>query len=358
MDRQPRELLRQSWITGSDRLRKLCVLPVYYGVSGPASFRTRFIQSLNTRGIEVVTNPLSEGCGAVLVIGGTRRLDALWRCKTKGMRIIQRLDGMNWIHRIRWTGVRHFLRSEVNNLILAWIRRFFADEIIYQSRYVYERWNERFGGLRKKSTVIHNGVDLSFFKPSADLTPPSDRVRIACVEGNWRGGHEISLRNAVLFAEAVQRITLKPVELVIAGKVDAGVREKWQHPHKIDLHWAGVLPTEEVIRLDCTAHFFFSAEVNAPCPNSVIEALACGCPVVAFRTGSLPELVVGDAGRLVPYGSSYAWLGAPDVDKLALAAVEILSDQDRFRQAARARAEAAFDLAQVVQRYLEICFPS
>lgn len=337
-------------------MRKLCVLPIYHGVSGPASFRARFVEGLISRGIEVVGDPFVNGCEAVLVIGGTRRLDVLWQCKRKGIRIIQRLDGMNWIHRIRWTGMRHYLRAEMNNLILAWIRRFFADEIIYQSHYVVHRWNDRFGEIGKKSTVIHNGVDLNIFKPAEEKLP-ADRVRIACVEGSWGGGHEIGLRNAILFAEAVQKTCEKPIELVIAGKVDPKAKQKWQNRPKINIQWAGILPTEEVIRLDRSAHLFFSAEVNAPCPNSVIEAMACGCPVAAFSTGSLPELVVGDAGRLTAYGSSYAWLGTPAMDKLALAALEILSNQERFRKAARERAVQAFDLNHVIQRYLDICFP-
>ncbi len=51
-----------------------------------------------------------------------------------------------------------------------------------------------------------------------------------------------------------------------------------------------------------SSHLLFSAEVNPPCPNSVIEALACGLPVIGFDTGSLSEIVQGGAGRLVPYG--------------------------------------------------------
>ena len=39
---------------------------------------------------------------------------------------------------------------------------------------------------------------------------------------------------------------------------------------------------------------------NKPCPNSVIEALASGVPVVGYNSGSLKELV-GNAGIILPY---------------------------------------------------------
>jgi glycosyltransferase involved in cell wall biosynthesis len=86
----------------------------------------------------------------------------------------------------------------------------------------------------------------------------------------------------------------------------------------------------------------------------VIEALACGLPVVSFDTGALSELVTGDAGRIVAYGGDPWRLDPPDVDGLARAASELLGDLPRFRLAARQRAEAAFGLDDMVQAYLDV----
>ena len=61
----------------------------------------------------------------------------------------------------------------------------------------------------------------------------------------------------------------------------------------------------------------YSAEVNPPCPNSVIESLACGLPVIGFDSGSLKELVTDDAGCIVPYGSNPWKLETPDISALA-----------------------------------------
>jgi glycosyltransferase involved in cell wall biosynthesis len=54
-----------------------------------------------------------------------------------------------------------------------------------------------------------------------------------------------------------------------------------------------------------------------------LEAMACGCPVAAFRNSSLPE-VVGDAGLLVEDG---------DGEALGVAAVEMMRDRERWRRA-------------------------
>jgi glycosyltransferase involved in cell wall biosynthesis len=98
----------------------------------------------------------------------------------------------------------------------------------------------------------------------------------------------------------------------------------------------------------------YSSDVNAACPNSVIEALACGLPVLSFDTGALSELVKDDAGRVVPYGGDPWRLDPPDVPALSQAALEILREQDRFRQGARRRAEEAFGLDAMLDAYLEV----
>jgi glycosyltransferase involved in cell wall biosynthesis len=86
----------------------------------------------------------------------------------------------------------------------------------------------------------------------------------------------------------------------------------------------------------------------------VIEALACGLPVIGFYTGSLPEIVQGDAGRLVPYGADQWKLKEPDIPMLAEVATEVLQNQSQFRKAARERAELAFGLGKMVEEYLKV----
>ncbi len=97
---------------------------------------------------------------------------------------------------------------------------------------------------------------------------------------------------------------------------------------------------------------FFSSDLNPACPNSVIEALACGLPVVAFDTGALNELVLNDSGRLVPYGGDAWKIEQPDVPSLANAAAEILQKQAHFSKNARAQAESALGIEQMTDRYL------
>ena len=332
----------------------ICILPRLEGLGGPASFRARLVAGLQARGVPVVASPRDPACCAVLVIGGTRHLLELFQARRKGIRIVQRLNGMNWIHRRRYTGVAHFVRSEVNNLILATIRRSVADSIVYQSNFARTWWQTVYPGVRSPGTVIYNGVDLSQFTPDGPQERPTDHYRVLLVEGHLGGGNEDGLRNGAALVGALNLRMDRPVRLMVVGDAPAPLRRALdaQTPGLID--WVGVVGRDAVPRIDRSAHVLFSADLNAACPNSVVEALACGLPVISYATGSLPELIEGNAGMVVPWGSNFWKLEPPDIEGLAAAAQKVLTRQDEFRQAARARAEAAFGLDQMVESYLKV----
>lgn len=331
---------------------RICIVPRVEGAGGMASFRLKLEEGLRARRIEITYN-LEEPCEAILIIGGTKNLLPLWKARQRGTRIVQRLDGINWIHRRRHTGLRHFVRAEYGNLLLSLIRSRMATHIVYQSRFARRWWEEWYGVPRQPCFVVHNGVDLEAYSPApGNPVPPGPPHRLLVVEGRLGGGYDVGLDHAVALAGALQE--KYPIELVVAGEMAKASREKIEAQARVPIRWMGSLPRSRIAELDRSAHLLFSADLYPACPNSVIEALACGLPVAAFDTGALSELVVGDAGRLVPYGGDPWRLDPPDIPALARAAAEILEDQPRFRRAARAHAESALGLEQMVDDYLKI----
>jgi glycosyltransferase involved in cell wall biosynthesis len=76
---------------------------------------------------------------------------------------------------------------------------------------------------------------------------------------------------------------------------------------------------------------------------SVLESLACGCPVVGYPSVSVQEVVLPDGGQIVPQD---------DVEALAAAVRQWLTDRERLAAARpRARRQAErFDIAQISQQ--------
>lgn len=337
------------------QLKRICIFPSPRRVGGPASFLNKFSNGLQTRGIEVSFDLDDFPYDAILLISGSRHLGKLQRAVRRGIPIIQRLDGINWIHRLNRFSPRHYLKSEYGNLLLNYTRMNLADQIIYQSEFVARRWEQVYQPAPVSHQVIHNAVDLDVFSPNGPADRPNDRFRIMLVEGSFASGHDFGLKIAINLAHHLQANHQLPIELMVAGLVTPETQNHWSRFAKVPIHWLGIVSGENIPYFNRSAHLYFSAEINPPCPNSVIEALACGLPVVGYDTGSLLELVgVGDAGRIAAYGGDHWKLDAPDIHALAGAAAEVLAGQEKFRPAARAHAEAAFDLNVMVERYLEV----
>lgn len=333
--------------------KQICLVPKLSGLGGTSSFQAKLIQGLNARDIPYTFDLMHPGNTAVLVVGGTRQLWKLWRAKQRGTRIVQRLDGMNWMHRVEKTSLRFFLRSEVNNRILAFIRRHLADYIVYQSDFSRDWWNRVYSERPLPHQVTYNGVDLEQYSPIGSETPPTDHYRILLVEGRLIGAYARGLHMAINLAETLRTEHDLTVELMVVGLVSEALKARAHTlAPNLWLTWGGVVPREDIPAIDRAAHVLFSTDLNAACPNSVIEAMACGLPVLAYETGALAEIVQDGAGQVVPYGADHWQLEEPQVPPLAEACLKILQDNPVYRQHARARAEAAFGLDEMVTGYL------
>ena len=266
---------------------------------------------------------------------------------------MQRLDGINWVQRVRWSGIRYTLRAEYGNALLSLIHNRLADRVVYQSEFIRTWWDDWYGEARVPAHIILNGVDLDLYAPGGrDIIPPNPPYRLLVVEGSLAGGLDLGLQVAMQLAEVLaERFQIK---LTIAGAVDEYTKSKFEKEGKFPVEFLGVIQREQIPELMRSSHLLFSAEINPPCPNSVIEALACGLPVVGFDTGSLRELIGENAGKLVSYGGNPWKLEQPDVPALAQAAAEILQEQELFRKTARARAEESLSLDKMVDAYLKV----
>ena len=130
---------------------------------------------------------------------------------------------------------------------------------------------------------------------------------------------------SLLRAWAAARIILPDLELVIAG--DPGRQAPSTMP---GARLLGRVGDEDLADVYTAAGcFVFPSRYEGfglPC----LEAMACGCPVAAFRNSSVPE-VVGEAGLLVDDG---------DAEALGRAAADMIGEGERWRRAGLERAKA------------------
>lgn len=320
---------------------KIIQFPHHPGSGGPGSFQIRFEKALKLKGWKVTYAGEKIKPKIIFIVGGTRRIFWLLTMKLKGVPIVYRLDGINWIHHKKKIGVRGFLLAEYRNWNNKLIHAVFADYIIYQSKFVQNWWERRGWRIHKRISVINNGVDLKAFQPLNN----KKKVCLVCLENTIDYSPY-----AVKLLNNLRRILPDDLQINLYGRFENRSQETKLDPGII---YSGYIDRNRV-NIEFQNAIYLSLDIHPACPNSVIEALACGAPVVAFDTGSLKELVPPEAGIIVPYGSDPWNVGYPDDKSLSSAIMKIYDNWDVFSKGARLTAEKYYGLNDVFNSYLNV----
>jgi glycosyltransferase involved in cell wall biosynthesis len=198
--------------------------------------------------------------------------------------------------------------------------------------------------------VIPNGIDLNQYRPvekqeaRAILGFPQERklVLFSAMNATYdmnKGFHylEAALRQ---LAETGWHDRL---ELMVVGQSAPSIPVNTGIPCR----FLGVLRDEISMRLAYSAAdvtVMASAQENLP--NSVMESLACGTPVVAFNVGGVPHLVEHQVN---------GYLAQPfSIDGLSAGLSFVLSNEERWRRLsgrARDKIECEFNVHDIAQQY-------
>jgi len=208
-----------------------------------------------------------------------------------------------------------------------------------------------------KIQVIPNGVDGTVFRRADRVAArnrlglPADGTILLSVGAlSLRKGHQRVLEVLPRLLASHPRL----LYVVIGGggaEGDTGpLLQRMSVELDVEAHvrLAGSLPHESIADWLAAADLFCLATSNEGLANVLIEALACGLPVVTTRVGGNAELITdGENGLLVPPADPEALL------KALMRALETAWDRERIAAAMVGRTwEAA--AAQVVRQWTEV----
>lgn len=234
-----------------------------------------------------------------------------------------------------------------------------AHRVVANSETIGELLVDREGVSAERVTIIPNFVDESAFTPPKDaelralrseLGVPSDATIVGCVAGL----RPVKGHRTVIEAMALLRARWPALALVLIG--DGPERERLEAlTRQLDLtdvvHFVGARSNEP------NPNYLFDISVLASrseaFPNSIVEALAAGRPVVATRVGGIPDAVIdGENGLLV---------SPDDPAPLAAAIDDMLKNPERRaamgragQQAARARFHVDRVIPQLESMYMQM----
>jgi UDP-glucose:(heptosyl)LPS alpha-1,3-glucosyltransferase len=319
-------LFTRRWPRGTARLFNPVILnPPYLGrLSRDAGFARAVRRAVPNAGATLVQSHERIDCCDIYRAGDG--LHSVW--------LDERLADAGPLARLR---VR---ASPYHRYLLEAERRLFASRrlqtVICISRMVQDDIRERFGIPVERLPIIYNAVDGDEYHPGlaagraatrASLGIGDDRVVFLLV------GSGYARKGAGRAIEALARVPA-PAHLVIVGHDRDPARYRaLARRQRVEARVTFAGPQVDPKPFYGAADAFLMPTLYDPLSNAVLEALACGLPVITSRRCGAGELVAAhDAGTVC---------GARDIAAIALAMHTLLAPGARARAAANARRAVA-----------------
>ena len=214
------------------------------------------------------------------------------------------------------------------------VRKLFRRQIIIHRRFgripelgesKNNEWKKLYSCVRKASasividvhsykTLIKEGLDNVYLTPnpiSTNLEAVSKSLDINSISEHRDIGMVLfvgHILKAKGISELIKATKDNPAvtKLIVIGPFFEEDFEQEMHDLASDtkkdsnwIFWAGELEREKVFEYYKRCSVFCLPSYTEGFPNSVIEAMALGCPIVATTVGAIPEMLDGNCGRLV-----------------------------------------------------------
>lgn len=139
--------------------------------------------------------------------------------------------------------------------------------------------------------VIPNGIDTGAFCPLAEsgVAAGAGEKRVisfaaANLSNPYKGFNEFNIMLDTLKASGVENI-----EILVIGENKAGVRFSDAYPVKFTGYISDPAKMAAFYR---ASDVYVTTSLEENLPTTIMESLACGTPVAAFRVGGIPEMIV------------------------------------------------------------------
>ena len=191
-----------------------------------------------------------------------------------------------------------------------------ADYVFYQSNFS-KYCSEIFLGKREgPEEVLYNAVDTKFFRPhQKKVLQPDLKILIT---GKYQEHLYYSLEFSLKVLFELNKCKI-PSSIIFAGYFDPIVINKLKIlAKKLDIsdkiNFRGVYSQSKADLIYNLADIYFYFVHQSNCPNSVIEAMSCGLPVVCSNTGGLPEIVDSETGICLKADANWDKPSIPNID--------------------------------------------
>jgi len=300
---------------------------------GPGIFGHRLGEELSGQGHEFTTDSPDNN---ICIIQGNY---------IEGSKNILRLDGL-------------YFDSEnpdceaLNAPIFECYKKF--DHIVFQSKFSRDMY-EAFTGVKRPNTIINNGISKSFKEGAEDIRtyhPLMKQFKKICIaSATWRRHKRLEEIIDTFRLTSLSDVLL----LVLGGKDYEPLKNSRTFIPPSNVLLMPTLELNEIASWYCAADAMIHICMFDNCPNSVIEALSCGVPVLTSHNGGTRELIERWSGLTIKLeddyriGETYPYYSPPEIDILNLSSgiLNVLKIGKGFKR-------PDLDIKNVAKRYLEV----
>ncbi len=234
---------------------------------GGNQFLRALWSEFESRGLRLENNLISSSTKACLFNSHTFDLDRLRRLRRRGCRMVHRMDGPLSVYRGRDNGTDRRI-WEMN--------RELADATVFQSNYSLHKQQE-LGYEFRSPAVVTNAPDPEIFKPGLERKPLAGR-KVRLISTSWSSNVN---KGFDIYGWLDSHLDFDRFEYTFLGNSPVDFEQIRMVPPQPSAEVAEVLRQHDI---------YITASRHESCSNSLIEALACGLPVLYLDSGGNPEI--------------------------------------------------------------------
>ncbi len=270
--RRSRSAIRLRWDLFASTFTVADVSVFHEFVEPPWGGGNQFLLALSRgfaeAGLRVETNKISRATAACLFNSFNFDFDRLRCFMRRGCRMVHRVDGPVQVYRDFDDGTDDRIRR---------INEELAEATVFQSEWSLGR-HEALGYRLKRPVVIRNTVDPTIFHPGGRVSFDRER-KVRLISSSWSDNPK---KGGAIYRWLDDHIDRDRFEYTFVGRLDRDL---------VHADMVGPVGSRELAVLLRQHDIFVTASRDDPCSNSVLEALACGLPVLYLDSGGHPELV-------------------------------------------------------------------
>lgn len=247
------------------------------GVGGPLTFMRNLREDLLRKFYEFIENIENYQKADKIFFPISFNKNILSYFKKNKHPIIQRLDGVYYPS-------KHGIKYLYFNKDIKFDYLKYSNFIIFQSKYSRLECFTMLGEVdENKYTIVCNGTNKSIFFPVKKEF--NENKIIFTTAGSFR--NKDMIEPVVLALDIVAKehnIELRIVGPIISNDIERFTDRKY-------VRCLGRIDEKNLAKVLQGSDILIHCQLNPACPNSVIEAISCGIPVIGFDTGAMKEVL-------------------------------------------------------------------